>query len=782
MTIRQKTLLWFLIPSVLIATSTALFCYFYTRKVVERNIFDQLEIAAGKLQVNVRVLLEAKKGRVIDFSSDGFIRDFTGVITGRTDSFQFYVERLNNHLVENKKPLDPDILEIFIIDLEGEVIVSTENNHIGKDFSGDACFSKTLKRGSCVSDLHYSPVFGQNAFMVSRLLLSKKTREPIGIIANRYSGNALNKIAFSGISEEIGGEERRKGLGETGEIYIVNNDRLMITESRFVADAVLKQVVDTEGVRYVFDNGVGKTGIYTDYRGVLILGVSKYFEEMDWVILAEKDVSEAFAPVVWLRNFFIIIGASGILIMVVISILISTGITKSIKKLIRGTKRITGGDLEQPIKINEMEGEIKELGDSFNVMMQELSKSTRENRELFLLVKKGRDEWRKTFDAIADIITIHDENHKIIMANRAFFEKFEIDKDELPGNICFELFYGWQNCPLERSIKSSKPASEVVDDPHMGGIFLKSTYPMKDEKGEIYAYVHLARDITMQKELQAELIEKARELEKANKEMEDFVYLTSHDLKEPLFVIGGFTSRLSMAYGDVLDDKGRRFLRRIKANTEKMNHRIHEIMEVLKAGKIEYNFKENDSDTLVKDVIGTLQEKILENKITLTVQDNLPAIFCDDVRIKDVFLNLLTNSIKYMGNGNLPESPLHPHSTNPPLSHLNKGGQRGIRVGFINGGCGEIKIDCKKNGEYYEFCIEDTGIGIQADYQKQIFKIFKRLNDIDVEGTGIGLSIVKKIVERHKGNIWVESPVRDGKGSRFCFTIPLKRDILEHHG
>ena len=643
MTIRQKTLLWFLIPSILIAISTAMFCYFYTRKIVERNIFDQLEIAAGELQVNVRVFLEAKKGRVLDFSSDGFVRDCTEVITGRTDSFQFYIERLNNHLVENKKPLDIDILEILIIDLEGEVIASTENYRIGKDVSGEVYFTEAINRGSGISDLSYSPDFMQNTFVVSRLLFSKEHRNSIGIIANRFSGDTLNKIAFGGISKEFGEEGRRKGMGETGETYIVNHDRLMITESRFVADAILKQVVDTEGVRHAFDNGVGMTSIYADYRGIPTLGVSKYFEEMDWVIVAEKDVSEAFAPVVWLRNFFIIVGASGILIMVMISILISTGITKSIKKLIRGTKRIAGGDLEHPIKINEMGGEIKELGKSFNMMMRELGKSTRENRELFLQVKKGRDE----------------------------------------------------------------------------------------------------------------LIEKARELEKANKEMEDFVYLTSHDLKEPLFVIGGFTSRLSLAYNDVLDDKGRMFIRRIKVNVEKMNQRIHEIMEVLRAGKIEYNFKDNDSGAIVKDVIGALQEKILENKITLSVQDNLPAIFCDEVRIKDVFLNLLTNAIKYMGNGN----------------KLN-----GDKGGLVKEGlCSSIRIDCKKNGEYYKFIVEDTGIGIQADYQKQIFKIFKRLNDIDVEGTGIGLSIVKKIIERHKGDIWVESPVRDGKGSRFCFTIPKIR-------
>ncbi|MGR3303994.1 MAG: ATP-binding protein [Candidatus Scalindua sp.] len=777
MTIRQKTLLWFLIPSILIAISTAFFCYFYTRKVVKQNVYDQLEIAAGELQRNAHVFLEAKRGRVIDFSSDGFIRNCTESITTKNDILRYYEERLNTHLSENKQPLDPDIVETFIVDLEGKVIGSTENSRIGKDVSGDVYFSETIKGGSYVSDLHYSPDFGRNTFEVSKLLLSKDDKKTIGVIVNRYSGDTLEKIAFSGISEELKDGRRNKGFGETGEIYIVNNDRLMITESRFVKDVVLKQVVDTAGVRHAFVTRAGTTNIYPDYRGVMVLGVSKYFEEMDWVILAEKDVSEAFAPVVWLRNFFIIMGASGVLIIVAVSIFISTGIIRSINKLIKGTKRIAGGNLDQPIKTYLMDGEIKELGESFNEMMQNLSKSTIENRELFLQVKKGRDEWRKTFDAIEDIITIHDKDYNILMGNRAFYEKFKIDKNELSKIKCHEIFHGtdsnWHSCPLERSIKNSQPESEIVDDPHMGGTYIKSTYPVKDERGEIYGYVHLAKDITLQQELQAELIEKARELEKANKEMEDFVYLTSHDLKEPLFAIGGFTSRLSMAYDDVFDDKGRKFMSRIKANVEKMSHRIHEIMEVLKAGKIEYNLRDNNSTVIVKDVISALQERISENRIKISVEDYLPTIYCDEARIKDVFSNLITNAIKFMGNGDLAaptfaKSHIHPVTESPLNPPFNKGG----KGGSINAGPRNITIGCKKDGKYYKFFVEDTGIGIREQYQEQIFKIFTRLNDIEVEGTGVGLPIVKKIVEHHKGSVWAESPVRDGRGSRFCFTIP----------
>jgi signal transduction histidine kinase len=92
----------------------------------------------------------------------------------------------------------------------------------------------------------------------------------------------------------------------------------------------------------------------------------------------------------------------------------------------------------------------------------------------------------------------------------------------------------------------------------------------------------------------------------------------------------------------------------------------------------------------------------------------------------------------------------------------------------------QIKIGCDRNGDYYKFFVEDTGIGIRKEYKEQIFKIFKRLNDVETEGTGVGLAIVKKIVELHKGRIWIESPIKDGRGSRFCFTIPITREALGH--
>jgi hypothetical protein len=237
MILKNKILFWFLLPSILIATVTTLFCYLYTCKVVKKNIFDQLEIATSELHNNVRIFLSGKEGRIVDFGSDGFIRDCTEKIVSKDSRREYYINALNTHLATNKKPLDPDILEVFVIDLDGKVISSTDVGLLGRDASSETYFSETMKRGSFITDLHYPPEYGQNTFFdVSSILLRKGGQDPIGIIVNRYRGDSLCNAIHLGIQE---GPDRKQlnGLGETGEMYIVNRNKVMITESRFIEDA-----------------------------------------------------------------------------------------------------------------------------------------------------------------------------------------------------------------------------------------------------------------------------------------------------------------------------------------------------------------------------------------------------------------------------------------------------------------------------------------------------------------------------------------------------------------
>ena len=190
MTIKNKILFWLLLPSILITTTTTVFCYFYTTNIIRKNIFDQLEVAATELHNNVKILLSGKEGRTVDFGSDGFIRDCTEKIVSKDSRGEYYINALNTHLVTNKKPLDPDILAIFVVDLDGKVISSTDIGLLGRDVSGETYFSETMKRGSHISyvtDIHYPPEYIQNMFTdVSSILLKKGRLDPIGIIVNRY--------------------------------------------------------------------------------------------------------------------------------------------------------------------------------------------------------------------------------------------------------------------------------------------------------------------------------------------------------------------------------------------------------------------------------------------------------------------------------------------------------------------------------------------------------------------------------------------------------------------
>lgn len=263
----------------------------------------------------------------------------------------------------------------------------------------------------------------------------------------------------------------------------------------------------------------------------------------------------------------------------------------------------------------------------------------------------------------------------------------------------------------------------------------------KDDVNFLHSVANLLANAIVRKRSEEQLIEKATEVENAHKELKDFVYTVSHDLKEPLFSIDGYFTRLYETNRDKFDEKDKHYSSRIKANIKLMSDRIYEILEVAKIGLIPYNFNGNAIEDIVKDVINTLNDKIQSNNINVSIIHNLPNVSCDEKRMRDVFFNLVTNAIKFIGEDK----------------------QRQITIG------------CDKEGDYYKFFVEDTGIGIRKEYQNNVFKIFCRLNDVEVEGTGVGLVIVKKIIEIHKGKIWIESPIARGKGSRFCFTMPIFR-------
>jgi signal transduction histidine kinase len=227
------------------------------------------------------------------------------------------------------------------------------------------------------------------------------------------------------------------------------------------------------------------------------------------------------------------------------------------------------------------------------------------------------------------------------------------------------------------------------------------------------------------------------ELVRSNKDLDDYAYIVSHDLKEPLRGIRNYAMMLLEDYADQLDDKGRTRLETLRNLAERLENLINALLHYSRVGQVDLAITVTDLDKLVRDIIDSLALRLEQEKVEIRILTPLPTVRCDTTRIGEVFRNLITNAIKY-----------------------NDKPQKWIEIGVAN-----------HQTEEQVFYVRDNGIGIGEKYYEMIFRIFKRLHGRDQYGggTGMGLTIVKKIIERHGGRIWVEST--PGEGTTFYFTI-----------
>lgn len=269
--------------------------------------------------------------------------------------------------------------------------------------------------------------------------------------------------------------------------------------------------------------------------------------------------------------------------------------------------------------------------------------------------------------------------------------------------------------------------------------------PFLNDLGKPYQYIAIRSDITERKQseerltaLNYNLQTQTRELMISNAELEQFAYVASHDLQEPLRMVTSFLTQLERKYNEIIDEKGKLYIHFAVDGAKRMRQIILDLLEFSRVGRTEDNLEMVDLNKLVKDILALYRKQIQEKQAIFHVED-LPPLLTFKPPIRQVFQNLISNGLKY---------------SKPDIAPA-------------------IKIGYEENLMYWKFWVEDNGIGISKDYYDKIFIIFQRLHNKDeYSGTGMGLAVTKKIIESWGGKIWVEST--EGNGSKFYFTIMKK--------
>jgi signal transduction histidine kinase len=339
-------------------------------------------------------------------------------------------------------------------------------------------------------------------------------------------------------------------------------------------------------------------------------------------------------------------------------------------------------------------------------------------------------------------VFIKDMGGQYTLVNKHFEQLVDKPRSQILGKKAASIFFG----PVleavvdsdRRVVESKDTAVTEISVPYGDEqrTYLNTKFPLLDANGEVHSIGGIWTDISGQRLLAENLNKKNSELEASNKELEQFAYVASHDLQEPLRMVSSYMQLLETRYRDKLDQDAKEFIDYAVDGANRMQRLIQDLLAFSRVGTRGRAPEPVQSSASLAEAMQNLKLRIEESQAKIT-HDEMPELMADPNQLVQLFQNLVGNALKF-------------RSEKPP----------------------EINISVKPSGFFAEFAVKDNGIGFDPKHADRIFVIFQRLNTREqYEGTGIGLAICKKIVERHGGRIWVETQL--GKGTTFHFTFPL---------
>jgi PAS domain S-box-containing protein len=365
----------------------------------------------------------------------------------------------------------------------------------------------------------------------------------------------------------------------------------------------------------------------------------------------------------------------------------------------------------------------------------------RKNQEK--IIKETTQRLLDTLESIQDGFYTLDSNWNVSYWNKEAERISGTNKEEMIGKNFWELYNGRIsekiNTAFHKAKSNNKPIRFEVYSKQSKYWFELNAFP-----SELGLTVYF-KNITERKHTESKLKKANRslanhvkELAISNQELEQFAYVASHDLQEPLRMITSFLTQIEKKYEDVLDEKGKKYIFFAVDGAKRMRQIILDLLEFSRIGKNENRHEKVDLNTIIEEIILLYRKQIEEKKAKINYEA-LPILQSYTAPLRQVFQNLISNSLKYSSTDSVPI----------------------------------ISIFCSESATSWKFEIKDNGIGINSEYYAKIFIIFQRLHSKEeYSGTGMGLAITKKIIENLRGQIWVKS--EEGKGTSFYFTIPKK--------
>lgn len=484
---------------------TFVISYGKNRDLLEKHLLEDLSLISDGFEGQVYQFLEMARRRAVDFATDGSI---ISVLRSGADSSR----ELSEHLFRNKLPIDTQIHAIAVISAKGSVVASTDPGLHARDFSSNPVFTSTKESASVIEVRH--GIKG-----VPELAVSAPVKDHngafIGVVTNFILLPELENVLTGEFIKELGAITAGPGPRHTLEAYIVNRDSLMITGSKFIKNAVLKQKVETEPVKACLEQRREITGFYADYRGVEVAGASMCLPNLNWTLLVEIDSSEALQPVAAIgRNAVIAAIAVTLLISALLLIFYRT-IVAQLRGLSLAALRISEGDYSARVPVKGTD-EISWLAETFNLMASQIS-------ERNSALTESEERLKSILDNSSAIVYMKDLEGRYIFANNGYAEIFKRSPESFKDRTDYDLFVADMADRFRASdvqvmhATSAMKFEEAITREQGVHTYISIKFPLLNAAGRPYAVCGFLTDITERKKMELALKESEERLARAQR-------------------------------------------------------------------------------------------------------------------------------------------------------------------------------------------------------------------------------------------------------------------------